>query len=247
MIEVAVEYRSGDQTYRGFLARPSGSSMMPAVLIAHEAPGLTGHCRDVAREMAAQGYAAFAADYVGEGRVLTTMDEVATMVAGWERNPDVLRASLASALDRLLTVEGVDAARVGGLGYCFGGQALLEFARTGAPLAAITGFHSGLSVNRPDESRRICSRILMCMGADDPITSRAHREAFEDEMTQAGVDWRMIVYGQTAHSFTNPEADDFGIPGVSYNRASAADAWDAMLAFFRTAGLEDPQEPGEVA
>ena len=36
--------------------------------------------------------------------------------------------------------------------------------------------------------------------------------AFEQEMTEADVDWQMHVYGQTTHAFTNPGANnpDFG-------------------------------------
>ena len=44
---------------------------------------------------------------------------------------------------------------------------------------------------------------------------------FCQEMTQAGVDWQMHMYGQTKHAFTNPLAHDQAL-GTVYN-AQAAD------------------------
>ena len=41
--------------------------------------------------------------------------------------------------------------------------------------------------------------------------------AFMGEMTEAGADWQFISYGNTVHSFTNPEADGTLMPGIKYN------------------------------
>jgi len=38
------------------------------VLVSHEGPGLTEHCRDRARRLAQLGYVSFALDYHGGGR-----------------------------------------------------------------------------------------------------------------------------------------------------------------------------------
>ena len=93
--------------------------------------------------------------------------------------------------------------KIAAVGYCFGGTLVLELARTGADLKAVVGFHPGLGTARPD-SANIVGKVLMCVGADDPIIPVEHRLAFETEMRAAGVDWRMNLYGGALHSFTNP-------------------------------------------
>jgi dienelactone hydrolase len=69
----------------------------------------------------------------------------------------------------------------------------------------------------------------MCVGADDPITPLASRVAFEEEMRDAGVDWRIIVYGGVLHSFTHPGSAAMEVPGLRYDRVAAERSWRAMI------------------
>ena len=62
-----------------------------------------------------------------------------------------------------------------------------------------------------------------------PLEQRA---AFEQEMRGAEVSWRMNIYGGAVHSFTNPNADLAGIPGVAYEQLTDERSWRAMLDFF---------------
>jgi len=54
------------------------------------------------------------------------------------------------------------------------------------------------------------------------------RTAFEAEMRAGGVDWRVNLFGGTGHSFTNPEADGWGMPGFAFHAANNARAWRAL-------------------
>jgi dienelactone hydrolase len=56
--------------------------------------------------------------------------------------------------------------------------------------------------------------------------------AFAEEMTKAGVDWQLISYGGTVHSFTNPTAAAVGNPGIAYNKSADERSWQAMRNFF---------------
>ena len=56
--------------------------------------------------------------------------------------------------------------------------------------------------------------------------------AFEQEMREGGVDWRMNLYGNAAHSFTNPDAGRHGMPGVEYHQLTDERSWRAMLDLF---------------
>jgi dienelactone hydrolase len=105
-------------------------------------------------------------------------------------------------------------------------------ARNGAALKAVVGFHSGLGTTRPAAAGAVRAKILTCIGFHDPIIPAEQRLAFEIEMDAAGVDWRMNVYGQAGHSFTNPGVAAFGMAGFEYHAESDRRSWAAMIDLF---------------
>jgi dienelactone hydrolase len=181
--------------------------------------------------LAGLGYAAFALDYHGEGKVLepdAMMGRLGTLMGDPDKTRELARAGLAI----LLAQDEVDPTRVAAIGYCFGGTMALELARSGADLAVVVGFHSGLGTQRPARSGEVKAGILVCIGSDDPMVPTDQRAAFEQEMRAAEVDWRMNIYGGALHSFTNPKAELSGFPGVAYHQPTDERSWRAMLDFF---------------
>jgi dienelactone hydrolase len=108
----------------------------------------------------------------------------------------------------------------------------LELARDGAPLRGVVSFHGGLETQRPAVAGQVQAKILVCTGADDPFVPVAQVNALAAELTTAKADWQIISYGGTVHSFTNPDADRVGMPGIAYNKLADARSWKAMAAFF---------------
>ena len=131
----------------------------------------------------------------------------------------------------------VDPARVAAIGYCFGGTMSLELARSGVDLKAAIGFHSSLGTARPEDAANITAKVLVCVGADDPMIPVEQRSAFEAEMRAGKVDWRMNLYGGAAHSFTNPNAGQMGMPGIEYHQLTDERSWRAMLDLFAEVGM----------
>ncbi len=224
------EYQSGDLVMRGRLAVPDGDGPFPAVLIAHEANGLDEFQRQRAEHYCDLGYVALALDYHGGGKVFTQSEapEMMQQLEVLGSDPDEIRRRGQAGLDALLSQPTVDPAKVAAVGYCFGETVAMELARTGADLKAVVGFHPGLNILRPGESRHIRGKVLMCIGADDPVVSAEQRAAFEEEMRSAGVDWRMHLYGGVQHSFTHPNSGTYGLPGLKYDERAAARSWRAM-------------------
>ena len=136
---------------------------------------------------------------------------------------------------------GVDGERIAAIGYCFGGTAALELARSGATIEATVGFHSGLKTVRPQDAPHIRGKVLVCLGADDPLIPPSERSAFEEEMRTARIDWQMHVYGSAQHSFTDPEADErariMGIQGLKYDARAERRSWRSMLDLFEEIGF----------
>ena len=127
----------------------------------------------------------------------------------------------------LLAEPATDGSRVAAIGYSYGATIVLELARSGTPLRATVGFHPGLRTLRPQNATNITGRVLMFVGADDPIIPPEHRLEFEQEMRSGGVDWQVVLYGGVQHSFTHPLASQAGVAGIAYNERTAA-SWQAM-------------------
>ncbi|MBV8686970.1 MAG: dienelactone hydrolase family protein [Alphaproteobacteria bacterium] len=226
----AVEYQAGAGRFTGFLADGSAGRPAPGVLVAHEGGGLTGHARERAERLASLGYVAFALDLFGDPDL--GLEAKMALVRALRADTAELRARTGAALDVLRSMPQVDPKRLAAIGFCFGGTAVIELARTGAPLAAVVGFHAGLVTGAPQDNRAIVGRLLLCLGADDPVVTADQRAAFAAEMSEAGVDWQIHLYGGVGHSFTNPEIDAWGFDGFRYHPGADARSWAAMRQLF---------------
>jgi dienelactone hydrolase len=207
----------------------------PGVLIAHSGPGLSEHAKGRARALAELGYAAFAMDYHGGGVLLAAGDDIYARINAYMANGGIrLRAQ--AALDVLSSQQETDVGQLAAIGYCFGGTTVLELARSGAPLAAVVGFHSGLDTRRPEDARNVKGKILVCLGSEDPIIPPEQRLAFEREMREGGVDWQMHLFGGAEHSFTDPGIDALakaaGMSGMRYHQPSDERSWRLMRDMF---------------
>jgi dienelactone hydrolase len=227
-----VEYEVDGVEMSGRLALPDGTGPWPGVLIAHEANGLDDFQRDKPRKLSEAGFASFALDYHGGGKVYTDRDEMMTRLQTFGSDPDRIRATAQAGLDVLLAEPGVDSSRVAAIGYCFGAAVVMELARSGADLKAVVGFHPGMADHRVEDNLNVKAKVLMCIGAADPIIPAEHRSTFEREMTEAGVDWTIILYGRVKHSFTHPNAASTGLEGLEYSEEATMRSWQSMLDLF---------------
>lgn len=224
-----IEYQAGDRTFSGYLADGSGGRRVPGILLAHEGGGLAGHTRDRALRLAELGYVAFAMDLFGETN--PGLERAKALVQALRADTAALRTRTQAALAVLRARPGVDPGRLAAIGFCFGGTAVLELARSGAALAGLVGFHAGLTPGTPEDNRAIRARVLMCLGAADPVVPAAQREAFAAAMGEAGVDWQIHLYGGVGHSFTNRESDAWKLPGFAYDARADRRSWQAMRNF----------------
>jgi dienelactone hydrolase len=222
-------YRDGDLELRGIVERPPEPNGR-AVLVVHEAPGLGNNARRRAAMLAELGYFALAADLYGGGRTFREGEAAAHMDA-LRSDPAALRRRVLAGLDALLELSGIEAKRTAAVGYCFGGMAVLELARSGAGLAAVVSFHGLLRTSAPARKNEARGRILACTGALDPLVPLEDVTAFQEEMAAAGADWQLVVYGRALHSFTNPNVAGGSDPRMDYDPSADRQSWAAALTF----------------
>ena len=193
----------------------------PAVLLFPEGFGLSPHAKEKAQRLAKLGYVVLASDLYGESKTVSTLDEVMAFVGELTSESQKIRGFAEAGLKALIARPEVDASRIAAIGYCIGGTVALELARGGAEVKGVAGFHSGLGTLRPEDAKNIKSKVLVCIGADDPIIGPDSRQAFVEEMTAGKVDWQLHLYGGVVHSFTNKEADTRGKPDILRYSANA--------------------------
>ncbi|MBW8910525.1 MAG: dienelactone hydrolase family protein [Sphingomonas sp.] len=230
MTSEAFAYRDGDIELLGELHRPAGEVNGRAVLVVHEADGIGGNVRRRCAMLSELGYIAAAADLHGGGRVLDG-PEIAPAMARFRADPALLRRRVRAGFDALAEASMLSSDRIAAIGYCFGGLAVLELARSGAPLSAVASFHGLLTTSVPAAAGAIAARVLACTGALDPLVPPEDVAAFQAEMTAAVADWQLIVYGRALHSFTNEAVDGMGDPRMAYDPLADRQSWAALRGF----------------
>lgn len=233
-------YTADGLTMQSQLFFEPGSGRRAGVLVFPEAFGLGDHAISRAQRLASLGYVALACDLHGEGAVIDELPAAIALLQPLYAEPARTRARARGGLDVLTARAEVDADRIAAIGFCFGGTMALELARAGADLKAVVGFHSGLATTAPKaDAKAIKARVLVCIGADDPLIPAAQRADFESEMREGGVDWQMHLYGRTVHSFTNKEAAKRHMPDtIRYSPESDARSWASMEQLFAEALVE---------
>ncbi len=236
-----VTYSAGATTLRGHLARPTeAATKRPGVLVVHEWWGLNDYIRRRAGMLAELGYTALAVDMYGDGQVADDPAGAGKLMNGVLADRAGLEARFRAGLDLLKKQPGVAADRIAAIGYCFGGAVVLHAARIGLPLAAVVSFHGALGSFHKPAPGSVKAKVLVCHGAADGFVPDAELAAFEQEMKDARVDYRIVKYPGALHGFTNPEADAngkrYGIP-LAYDAAADRQSWEDMRQLFaRTLG-----------
>jgi len=228
-----IEYQQGDQILEGYLAYDKAlTAKAPGVLVVHDWMGISNYVKSRADQIASLGYIAFAVDIYGKGVRPQNNQEASEQATKYKSDRKLLRARVNAGLDELRKQPLVDTDRVASIGYCFGGTAALELARSGAAIDGVVTFHGGLDSPTPEDAKKIQCKILVLHGADDPLVPAVEVAAFQDEMRKGDVDWQMTFYSGAVHSFTRPDAGTDNSRGVAYNAKADLRSWEAMKQFF---------------
>ena len=222
-----LEYQDGDTALTALVARPS-SKPRAAVLVFPTIMNPTDSVRAKALALADAGYLALIADFYGEEP--TSFDHARELAAGIRGTPEDYRRRLRASLRALATMPEAQGLDFAAIGFCMGGQAALELAREGAPLACAVSFHGLLNTDLPAEPGAITARILVCHGDADPMVPRSQVIAFWEEMDEAGANWHFHSYSGVKHGFTNPGPTTN--PATAYDASADRQSWAAMLELF---------------
>ena len=217
-----ITYQSGENSFEGFLAQPEGDSN-PCVLIAHTWAGRDAFVEEKAKLLTELGYAAFAIDMYGDGKIGTSNEENAGMMQPLLDDREELARRALASFDAVSKIDSIDASKIVIMGYCFGGLVAMDLARTGADIKGAVSFH-GFLAGPENSTNEIKAKLLALHGDSDPMVGQDQIESFRQEMTSKKVDWQLHVFGGAMHSFTNPEANDPDF-GAVYSKNADERSW----------------------
>ena len=238
--ETPVDYKSGGVTCEGLhVVDTAKTGKLPSILIVHQWTGLSDNEKMRARMLAELGYNVFAADIYGKG-IRPQPPEAGKEAGKYKADRKLYRQRLLSALTVLQKDPHTDPSKMAAIGYCFGGTGVIELARSGALVKGVVSFHGGLDSPNPADGKNIKGKVLALHGADDPFVPAKDLAAFEQEMKDAKVDYKLVQYPGAVHSFTQKSAGNDNSKGAAYNEAADKASWEEMKAFFdRIFGAKD--------
>jgi dienelactone hydrolase len=206
----------------------------PGVLVVHEWWGHNDYVRMRADKLAEMGYTAFALDMYGDGKSATHPEDAQKFMMEVFSNMEAGRKRFEAAREILESHASSDADKTAAIGYCFGGNIVLQMARAGMDLDGVASFHGNLSTQNPAQPDTIQAPILVLHGADDPFVPAEQVDAFKAEMEAANADMTFIAYPGAVHAFTNPDAtkagEEHGLPLV-YDEEADTQSWAELESF----------------
>ena len=225
-----IRYQHAGSQLEGFLAwDDSIQGRRPGILVVHEWWGLNDYARSRVRQLAAQGYVAFALDMYGAGKVTGHPDEASGWMKEIRKNRELWVARADAGLAVLKQQPSVDPERLAAIGYCFGGATVMEMAYAGLDVDLVGSFHGSLPTPGDGAVPAIKARILVAHGNADPFVPVDKVQAFRDGLEKSGADWTMMEFGGVKHSFTNPSAGEYGLAALAYDEQADHQSWQMLL------------------
>jgi dienelactone hydrolase len=237
MAEKKVRYDYDGRQFEGVLVYDEGvAGKRPAILMQPDWLGVCRHSLGMAKEVAGKDYVVMLADMfgVGYGDKEKNFDELMKISRGVRGDLKFLLGCGAKAYEAMFAEANalglVDPARKGAIGFCIGGGFALEQARAGADFKGTVVFHV-TAPNPVDANAKpgFKGRVLALHGSADPVTPKPQMDALEVELSEAKVDWQVMMFGHAVHSFCDVGANN---PAQRYDEKLARQSYRMMRDFF---------------
>lgn len=195
-----ITYTVDNQSYQGYYAKADKPNA-PFILLIHDWDGLTDYERQRADMLATEGYNVLAADMFGQGIRPTTIEDKKRLTGVLYEDRNKMRRLLAGALTAGQQ-QGNNVREGVTMGYCFGGTAALELARSGFPQKAFVPFHGELNIPKGQNYDTTVGEILVMHGSADEVVPLADFATLGKALEASNVAHEMISYSGAHHAFS---------------------------------------------
>jgi dienelactone hydrolase len=228
MVEKPVEWTQDGTTFHSVLVYDDAvATKRPGLVMVPNWYGVNDGAIKKAEGIAGKDYVILVTDMYGEKIRPTNDDQAKAATKPLYTDRALMRKRIDLALEQL-KAQGksapIDVSKLAAIGFCFGGSAVLDLARSGADVAAVVSFHGGLQTDDPSLAKNIKARVLVMNGADDKGTM-PDADKFMDEMRGSKADWQFVVLGNAVHCFT--ETDQHSA-GCAYDERAAQRSYRLM-------------------
>ena len=218
----SIDYTVNGMPYKGYGAHASGPSK-GLVLIIHDWDGLTDYEVKRADMLAELGYDAFALDIYGKDNRPQTTEAKKAATGSLYKDRETMRERL---LGSLAQARMFSAGKTVVMGYCFGGAATLELARSGkaGTIAGYTTFHGGLATPEGQSYPADTPPMLVAHGGADTSVTMKDVASLTEQLEANGTSYEVQVYSGAPHAFTV-----FG--SKRYRQVADEQSWEAFKDF----------------
>lgn len=220
-------YEGPGGSFSALVAWDDAAGPRPGVLVIPNWRGRKAFDDRRAEALAEMGYVGFSMDTYG--LVPCPEDEAKARLDAYEEYRGDYIARSRAALREMRGLPEVDPTRSAAIGYCLGGKAVLDLARSGSDVDGVVSFHGTLDAP-PFPNREITTRVLVLHGWQDPVARPEAVQALADEMDGAKVDWQVHAYGRAMHAFALPFMD-LAEQGAVYHGPTDRRSWETTRAF----------------
>src|SRR5436305_5778669 len=212
--------------YTARAAKPTGAG----IVVMPDVRGLHPLCEDRARRVAQSGVDAGAIDYFGRtSGISQRAADFDFMTHVRQTTPDGIAADVAAGVAYLHSPAGGGVGSVFTVGFCFGGSQSWRQSAAQPGLAGAIGFY-GRPVNARDAIPKMKAPLLLLIAGSDAATAQDEFDRFDQELSNAGVPHKKVVYEGAPHSFFDRSFEQ--------HRAASEDAWRQMLDFIKESILQ---------
>ena len=208
---------------RGYLVVPTAlEGKGPVVLVIHENRGLNPYIMDVARRLAKAGFIAFAPDALHPAGGYPGNDDKGRELQGSLDRAKIEQDFIAAA--RFLNAHPRSNAKLGAVGFCFGGY-IVNLLAAVMPDTLDAGVPFYGTPAAKELRKNIKGPLLVQLAGLDQRVNASWPE-YEEDLKAAGADYTMHRYEDANHGFHN---DSTG----RYDAEKAELAWERTIAFFK--------------
>jgi len=220
--------QKGPEGSLSILALPKTPGKHPALILAPEWWGLNDYAIGRAKQFAEEGYVVLGLDLYGAREQTHDFKKASELAGTFYADRSKFRNAVRWAFDSLSHRADVDTSRIGALGFCFGGTAVLEGARAGLPLKVVGSFHGGVKPGEPTPVGAVKGTILVLQGGADPFVTMADMTDFVKDMEAAKADYSVLILPHAVHAFTNPANGTDPSKGMAYNADAERESFAAF-------------------
>ena len=192
-----VKFISGTDSITAYIAYPERAEPAAAVLVIHEIFGMSDFVRDATQKLAQKGFVALAPDLLSRrGGTPASPDSARKLIASL--NPDTITQDLDAAATYVKGLKAVDSARIGVIGFCWGGGESFRYATNNPSLRAFVVCY-GPAPNLADIARIRAPGYGVYADRDGRITQGFYNLLKRLKKDNIQYEWK--TYPETGHGF----------------------------------------------